>query len=347
MKDLKIDINAGKDQTFIVSYRHPLTQTRIRQNFSNRQEAQKCKEELERKFKCKDILLSRYEELTIEELLFYFVKEVPDNLFSSRKEHLVDFVETFGGFRLCEVTPKELKEWLGQVQEENHLKDITMRGLKWKINTFFSFLKDREIISESPLSDVYYEKKTRPLKSRNILTHQKINTLMDSLRAYSPGYLYPIIKMFAETAAKSTELVELTWEQVDLEKKSVTFCKRERVQKRTLTISGKLVEMLRLKLKGEKPDKQKRVFLTYYKEPFTCKKLRKAIIEFREKGNYKGDDWVIADLRHSFAVNFLTQGGDIKKLQRILGHYNVYDTKKLYGEAVKDKIPKKAVDPFE
>ena len=170
---------------------------------------------------------------------------------------------------------------------------------------------------------------------------------MESLREYSPGYLYPIIKMFAETASKSRELIELTWEQVDLEKKLVTLCRGERVQKRSLTISDEMAEMLRLKLKGEKPEPQKRVFLTYYKEPLTCNKLRRAIIEFREKGNYKGDDWVIADFRHSFAVNFLTQGGSMKELQRILGHENVYDTKKLYSEAVKSEVSRKIVGPFE
>ena len=52
---------------------------------------------------------------------------------------------------------------------------------------------------------------------------------------------------------------------------------------------------------------------------------------------------MIADLRHSFAVNFLIQGGNMKKFQRILGHKNIYDTKELYGETIKDKIPRKVI----
>ena len=170
---------------------------------------------------------------------------------------------------------------------------------------------------------------------------------MKSLKEYAPGYLYPIIRMFSETAAKSKELVELKWKQVDLEKKLVSFPKGERVQERTLEISDELVEMLRLKTRGENPDLQKKVFLTYYKEPFTGNKLRRAVLEFRQKGHYKGKDWVIGDLRHSFAVNFLTQGGNMRELQRILGHWNVYETKKLYGKAAKDRITKEVIDPFE
>ena len=346
MKKFKIDMNVG-DQKFIVSYRHPLTQIRTRQSFTDQDDAQKHKEELKRKFECKDILFSRYEELTIEELLIYFVKEAPNKVFSPGQMHFIDFFETFGGFRLCEVTPKELKNWIDQVQKENSLKDITAKGLKSKLNTFFNFLKDREIISESPLSTLYYNIKTKPLNSRNVLLPHEIKSLMKSLKEYSPGYLYPIIRMFSETAAKSKELVELTWKQVDLEKKLVSFPKGERVQERTLEISDELVEMLRLKTRGENPDLQKKVFLTYYKEPFTGNKLRRAVLEFRQKGHYKGKDWVIGDLRHSFAVNFLTQGGNMRELQRILGHWNVYETKKLYGKAAKDRITKEVIDPFE
>ena len=87
--------------------------------------------------------------------------------------------------------------------------------------------------------------------------------------------------------------------------------------------------------------------MTYDKNLFTYEKLRRAVMEFRQKGNYKGKDWVIGDLRHSFAVNFLTQGGDIRELQKRLGHWSVYDTKKLYGEVAKDQISKEAIDPFQ
>ena len=159
-------------------------------------------------------------------------------------------------------------------------------------------------------------------------------------------YLYPILKMFSETAAKSKELVELTWGQVDLKKGLVTFPKKERVQARTLKISQELIEILRLKSDGG-PAPKNRVFMTYYKEPFTYEKLRSAVSEFKKKGSYKGKDWVIGDLRHSFAVNFLTPGGDIRELQKALGHWNVYDTKRLYGEITKQQVSKEVISPFQ
>lgn len=52
------------------------------------------------------------------------------------------------------------------------------------------------------------------------------------------------------------------------------------------------------------------------------------------------------DLRHSFAVNFLLDGGDMHKLQYILGHYDVHETKRLYGDVLKKKL-KKEINTFE
>ena len=344
MNNLKVFIHNGRDKSFIVSYLHPLVNRRIRVSFLKLKEAQGYKERVEKKFK--KTISTYHKGLTIEELLVCFMREVPNNLFRSKKMHLIDFIESFGDHSICSITSEGLKEWLDQVQVENNLKDITMLGLKCKIDTFFNFLKEKEIVSESPLSMIYYKAQAPPLKSRTLLLPHEIETLMQALKDYSPGYLYPILKMFAETAAKSKELVELTWGQVDLKKGLVTFPKKERVQARTLKISQELIEILRLKSDGG-PAPKKRVFMTYYKEPFTYEKLRSAVSEFKKKGSYKGKDWVIGDLRHSFAVNFLTQGGDIRELQKALGHWNVYDTKRLYGEVVKQEVSKEVISPFQ
>ena len=51
-------------------------------------------------------------------------------------------------------------------------------------------------------------------------------------------------------------------------------------------------------------------FITYYKEPFTSKKVILAINEFKLKTRYSLK-WCPMDLRHSFAVNYLSKGGDI------------------------------------
>ena len=86
--------------------------------------------------------------------------------------------------------------------------------------------------------------------------------------------------------------------------------------------------------------------MTYYKEPFTTKKISRVVMEFKRKKLYHAN-WCPMDLRHSFAVNFLKQGEELKELQYLLGHYNVFETKRLYGEITKKKIIQDVTNPFE
>jgi len=142
--------------------------------------------------------------------------------------------------------------------------------------------------------------------------------------------LHPIVKLFAETAAKTSEIVDLTWLDLDLDGQLVRFKKQTKIQARTLDLSNELTKILRL-LKSN--SKAERVFQTHYKESFTNVKVTRAINEFKGKSSFK-KSWSPMDLRHSFAVNFLKEGNSVRELQKILGHNNVYDTKKLYGEVL-------------
>lgn len=327
MEQFQVNIYPVKDGTFLTSFAHPLSKKKIRKGFASREEAKLHKEAMEKRYARKKG--EHYRELNIEELVMIFNQEKPGNVFTRAKSHIISFVETFGELRIEQISPLAFKEWLDQIQKEYRLREISMRGLKCEIDTLFAFLVDKEIISESPLRTIFYKKYTPSLNSRNILTEKQMEEIQSAAKYYSPGYLYPIIKLFAETAAKNKEVVELTWQDVDLEKGTVRFKKGEKSQERTLKISTELVALLKAK-----PKKSGSLFWTYYNEPFTTNKLHRAICEFKEK-KLCHSEWTLLDFRHSFAVNFLSKGGDIKELQRILGQGYLYETKKLYGDAAK------------
>ena len=97
----------------------------------------------------------------------------------------------------------------------------------------------------------------------------------------------------------------------------------------------------------EKKNRSSRfVFMTYYKEPFTKTKLARLINEFKIKSNCK-IKWTLMDLRHSFAVNYLRASGDIKVLQKILGHEKPFDTKRLYADATIPVSIESIKNPFD
>jgi len=339
MEDFQVKIYPIKDGTLLTSFTHPLSKKKIRKAFINRDMARIYKEEMEQKYKRKQ--KAHYRELTLEELIIIFIDEKPGNAYTKMKTHIIDFVNTFGKYHVDELTCDAFKVWLDQVQKEYKLRDISMRGLKCEIDTLFAYLMEKDIISESPLSKIYYKKYVPSIKSRNILNPSEIDELLKAVKSFSPGYLYPIIKMFVETAAKNKEIIDLKWSDLDLESGTIRFGESMRGKERTLKISDELKILLK-----EKNRKQGFLFWTYHNEPFTTNKLFRLITEFKEKKLFKSD-WCPLDLRHSFAVNFLASGGDMKELQYILGHGQLFDTKRLYGEASKEVISQSITNPFE
>jgi site-specific recombinase XerD len=339
MQDFMVSVYPSTDGAFLASYVHPITRKRIREYFQSREAANAYKQRIEEKFKRNRV--ANYQELLVEDLVVLFMQDHPKSDFTRMKRYTSDFTETFGQFKVQDLTAGVLKTWLDQIQRENNLKEITMRGIKCDIDTFFRYLTKKEIISESPLTTILYQKFVPEIAARNILSKVQIEGLLESAKAFSPGYFYPILKMFVETAAKPNELVDLTWLQVNLEAREIHFPGTLKSQERKLKISEELTSILEKRKKATRY-----VFVTYYKEPFTKTKLARLVNEFKIKTNCK-IRWTPMDLRHSFAVNFLRAGGDIRRLQQILGHDNVFDTKRLYAEALRKSEPVEAFNPFE
>ncbi|MFZ4402819.1 MAG: tyrosine-type recombinase/integrase [Pseudobdellovibrionaceae bacterium] len=339
MQDFIVAIYPSSEGNFLASYLHPLSKKRIREYFKTKEEANTYKKKIEEKFRRNRV--ANYQELLVEDLIVLFMQDHPKSEFTRMKRYTADFAETFGLFKIQDVSRGVLKIWLDQIQKENDLKEITMRGLKCDIDSFFGYLIKKEIISESPLTSVYYRKTVPEIAARNILSKKQIEDLLESAKAYSPGYFYPIVKMFTDTAAKPNEIVDLMWNQVRFETREIYFPRTLKSQERRIKISEELIAILEKRKKATGF-----VFMTYYKEPFTKTKLARLINEFKIKTSCK-IKWTPMDLRHSYAVNFLRTGGDIRRLQQILGHDNVFDTRRLYAEALAEREPIEIQSPFE
>ena len=312
-----------KDQTILASYVHPLTKRKIRKTFASTIHANEYKMRIENKFSACNI--DTYRDLPLEELMILFMHDKPNSTFFKMRMHLADFTETFGHLRLQDITTDMLRTWLDQIQRENKIAETTMRSIKCTLDRLFEYLIEKEIISESPLKEIYYRKTPADAITRNHLPAHEVEKLLEAVKRYSPGYLYPIIKLFAETGAKVTEVIELKWSDIDCVKRTVRFGGTERSQGRIMPISEDLAVSLSTKRREIGV-----VFKTFYREPFTRVKLTRAINEFKARGLYRRS-WNLLDLRHSFGVNFLANGGGMLELQHLMGHGNIFETKRLFS----------------
>lgn len=75
------------------------------------------------------------------------------------------------------------------------------------------------------------------------------------------------------------------------------------------------------------------IFKTYYGEGFTKNKLTRAIKDFKNQTKLRFS-WNLMDIRHSRAVELIDSGKSFEELRSILDHKSVFDTKRMYGDAL-------------
>lgn len=247
MQDFTVMIYAAREKMFLATYLHPLTKRRVRAHFDSKDKATDYKKKIETQFKRPNP--DNYRVLTVEELLLLFKNDHPKAAFAKAKMYITDFMETFGRFKIEDLTTDALKLWLDQIQMENGLKDISMRGLKCDADVFFKYLIEKELISESQLTTIFYKRETPDVRARNLLSEMEIDEILMAAKEYSPGYLFPILKLFAETAAKPSEIIDLNWRQVNCEQRQIQFFQAEKSQSRVLKISDELSLILEKKKK--------------------------------------------------------------------------------------------------
>ena len=173
-----------KDKTILVSCVHPLTKRKMRKTFASIIEANEYRLTLESRFNIVNI--QSYRGLTLEELTVLFMRENPNSTFFRIRLHLVDFTDTFGHLQIDQITPDMLRTWFDQVQQENKLADTSMRSLKYTLDRLFEYLIEKEIISESPLREIYYQKTPMATISRKHLSTYEVEKLLDAVKKYTP-----------------------------------------------------------------------------------------------------------------------------------------------------------------
>jgi integrase len=325
MLDTEIKIYPSVGGGFTVAYVHPFNKRKIREQFTSKKEAETYRSTISLNFS-KEIE-ERPEEMLLSDWMIHFLRENRKSELAHSRRLFSDFCDSFGAIRIKDITTDSLRIWMSQIQTENGYKENTMAGIRSKVNIFFRYLVAKKIIAVSPTDGITYKYRGAEIKKNRIfLSAADLKDLALKAKEYSPGYFYPIFLTFLETAAKTDEIIELKWDQVDFKRRLITFPKGETLDNRRIPISPELLSCLLKK----KPVADV-VFTNMNDRKFRKRQLTNALLKFKAQFGIL-EPWRLLDLRHSFARRFLTDGGDVRELRRILGHRSVHTTIELYDD---------------
>jgi len=173
-------------------------------------------------------------------------------------------------------------------------------------------------VPKKPLGKGFDNKRVRILSAKEIET---LSEALSSSEEYRDAYEYLLISLGAGT--RMDEVLGLTWDRVDWERKSINVYSSKTKKTRTLQVPG-VVEVLK-KRKKEHLGSATHVFA---RRDHWFRKVFKRVAtqnNLRFGQNVEGG-FTLHDLRHTAATNLIHAGVDLATVRDFLGHHSIVET---------------------
>jgi len=236
---------------------------------------------------------------------------LPRNVSRIGKNHIREFI-------------KYLQTEARTPHKSEPLSPATVQGYVRTLRVFFSWVVREEYLGTNPMLKIPTPRAT--IKIVNTFSNEQISTLCDlCYRSNGTGYRDLSIFLFLlDSGLRVSELIGLDLDDVDLAGGCVRVRHGKGDKERIVPI-GSLVQKTLWKYVNyhrHKPltGRVVRLFLSDYGLPLTKSGVQQMLRRYGKRAGITGVRCSPHTFRHTFAKNYLLNGGDIFSLQKILGH---------------------------
>jgi integrase/recombinase XerD len=261
-----------------------------------------------------------------------FEKGLSKNTISAYKNDLLQYFSFLKKINktIHNVSSDDLTEFLWQLKQQNLRPNSIYRKASC-VTQFHKFLVSENVTINNPVEGMMRPKLQRKLPT--VLTVEEV----DKLLSFQPKKFNDIrnkamIEVLYATGLRVSELVNLTFEQLDLENRFIRVIGKGG-KERIVLLNKKSVDALKEWIKIRDKKFSGKISAEYDKFIFLSK-LGKPIsrIDFWEQlKNYVRNAGISKNvsphtLRHSFATHMLKYGADLRVVQELLGHSDISTT---------------------
>lgn len=285
-----------------------------------------------------------------------------------------------GKMCIADVKPMHCKIILNQMMET--YAGSTIRQTYIAMGTMFRAAVMNDIIPKHPMDGVLYTKPVRAPSDHRVLT---VDEQVKFLEAAQSSHNYRQYALILETGLRTGELIGLTWDAIDWERRTLTVSKtlefrhrqhtwragppKTRTSYRTIPLTNRAYDILRELYEMRETRKMSRELaqtLTYTDrqtgQTASLDMRDLVFINFRtgmpnKNSSYDTHLYKLCDvagivpfcmhtLRHTYATRAIEYGMQPKILQKLLGHASIKTTMDTYVHVTEDSLTN-AVQQFE
>lgn len=232
---------------------------------------------------------------------------------------------------VTEVNAGIVREFLVMLKGKG-LRGITVHQFYRVLRTFFTFLHQEDYISKNPMTNVKAPKVEQ--KEMRTFTAQEIGKLLNAFdkNDFIGMRNYCIMCLLFSTGIRKTELSNLTLADVNITNDLIRIAngkgQKERYAPIGKTLRRTMVQYLNMREEYLNGESCQWLFIT----PRASRKMTNSCMgvlfqKLKKTLKLTGEKVSCHTWRHTFAKNYLLNGGDIFSLQKILGHADIATTK--------------------
>ena len=324
-------------------------------------------------------------DMTVDTWFDYWIKNIvgdlaPNTLRNYRERYKFNIQPIIGGMLLSDVKPMHCKMVLNQM--DNDYAGSTIRQTYICMGTMLKSALMNDLIVRHPMNGVRYPKPVRAVNDIKYLTLEEQEKFMEVAKRSHNYYQYALL---LETGLRTGELVGLTWDAIDWEKRTLTVNKtleyrhkqgywragppKTQQSYRTIPLTNKAYEILEKVYANVRYRKEADTLsqtLEYMDrrtgEKSTLVMSDLVFINWRtgepaKNSSYDTHLYKLCDeakikrfcmhaLRHTYATRAIESGMQPKVLQKLLGHASIKTTMDRYVHVTEDSLLK-AIRQFE
>ena len=233
---------------------------------------------------------------------------------------------------ISELSISHLRAWLHHGQERG-LSPYTVQGQARTLKTFFRFAQEEGYLETNIASRLKVPR--APQRIIQTFSEEQLRQLLAAARSARDK---AILGLFIDTGIRITELASLRTQDVNLDRGRIKV-QGKGAKERFVFFGNRCRRLLWRYINTGRPNvSSDRLFINNHGQPLKARGILEMMRRCGKRAGINGVRCSPHTLRHTFARNFLLNGGDLLTLQRILGHSSLEVVKLYVNLGTKDLL---------